>query len=187
MAIRIITPPATEPLTLAELKTALRIDGTSDDTLLEALIVAAREFCEDYQKKKYITQTLELVLDYFKEIIEFNSCSPVQTVTSVKYYGTDGLENVVNSNIYLLDKDSFVARLLPKYAELWPSNQLQPANGVVIRFVAGYGTALDVPQTVKQAMILHIKLLYDDYKPEEFERIEKARNILLGIRRVVNI
>ena len=37
-----------EPVTLAEIKTYLRIDGGEEDTLLAALIPIAREHCENY-------------------------------------------------------------------------------------------------------------------------------------------
>ena len=36
-----------EPVTLAEIKTYLRIDGEEEDTLLAALIPIAREHCEN--------------------------------------------------------------------------------------------------------------------------------------------
>ena len=44
--------------------------------------------------------------------------------------------------------------------------------------------ANDVPETFIQAMILHLKLLYDDYPPQEQERIERARDSLLWMERV---
>jgi uncharacterized phiE125 gp8 family phage protein len=187
MGLKVITPPAIEPLTMQEAADYLRIDNVFDP-ILPSLITQAREFCEDYQKKKYITQILELVLDRFPKTnyIEFTSTSPVQSITSIKYYDKDGTEHVVSSNDYILDNDSFVHRVFLKYLKLWPLDILQPYNAVRIRFVTGYGTASDVPESVKQAMVLQMKLLYDDYKPDEREKLEEARNALLGMRRVVN-
>ena len=45
-------------------------------------------------------------------------------------------------------------------------------------------TTDDVPETVKQAMTLDMKLGYDDYMPADRERMEKARDALLWMERV---
>jgi uncharacterized phiE125 gp8 family phage protein len=184
MSLKVITPPAAEPLSLAEAKTYLRTDED-----VTGLIIAAREWCEDYQGKKFITQTLELILDRFPSgrEIEFVDCSPIQTVTSIKYYGTDNTEYTFADTEYIVDPDSFVSRVALGYCKQWPSITLKPVNGVVIRFVAGYGNATAVPQAVKQAMVLHMQLLYDSITPEQAARIERARDALLGMRRRIPV
>jgi uncharacterized phiE125 gp8 family phage protein len=181
MGLRVITLPAVEPLTLEQAQEYLKTDEN-----VTALIKAAREYCENYQNKKYMPQTLELILDRFpcKPEIEFSDCSPIQSVTSVKYYGTDNMEYTFDASNYIVDIDSFVARIVLAYGKTWPSIQLRPANGVVIRFEAGYDT---VPETVKQAMVLHMKTLYDNQSPEVKARWEKARDALLGMRRRIPV
>lgn len=190
MAIKIITPPVVEPLTIEEAKHHLRIDGNDDDNLIASLIKQAREWCEDYQNRKYITQTLELVLDSFPDdnYIPFNNCSPVQNVESIKYYDTASKEYIFDSSNYIVDTDSFVNRIVLGYCKLWPTIPLQPANAVRIKFTAGYGdTAEKLPEAIKWAMILHMKLLYDDYRPDERIKLEEARNALLSMNRVIPV
>jgi uncharacterized phiE125 gp8 family phage protein len=190
MALKIITPPAVEPITLEEAKQHLRIIGSDDDIILLSMIKQAREFCEDFQNKKFITQTLEMVLDYFPEdnCISFENCSPVQSVESVKYYDTNGKEYIFDAGNYIVDTDSFVNRIVLGYCKLWPTIALQTANAVRIRFTAGFGDkAENIPETVKWAMILHMRLLYDDYKPDERTKIEEARNSLLSMNRVIPV
>ncbi len=190
MALKIITLPAAEPITLEEAKQHLRVTGSDDDIILLGMIKQAREFCEDFQNKKYITQTLELILDSFPgdNCISFKNSSPVQSVESIKYYDINGKEFIFDSSNYIVDRDSFVNRIVLGYCKLWPTVQLQPVNGVRIRFTAGFGdTGENVPETVKWAMVFHMRLLYDDYKPDERAKIEEARNSLLGMNRVIPI
>ena len=63
------------------------------------------------------------------------------------------------------------------------------ASALVLATTAGTQTSVpfltdDVPETFKQAMILQVKLLYDDYEPRLRERMELARDRLLGLERV---
>lgn len=188
MALKTITPPATEPLTLVEAKRLLRIDGNADDDTVTSLIKQAREYCEEYQGKRYITQTLELVLDTFPAgNIEFLAWSPVQSVASIKYTDSAGAEHTIDAGDYILDNESFVNRIVLANKKSWPTAELQPVNGARICFVAGYGDAAAVPETVKQAMVLHMKLFYDELMPADQERYEKRRDSLLGMRRVIPI
>ena len=173
-------------MSLEEAKQHLRIDGDYNDFIISSLISQAREYCEGYQNRKYITQTLELVLDSFplEDNIEFKSCSPIQSVTSVKYYGADGTEYTFAAENYIVDTDSFVHRLALKNNASWPSVELQSINAMRIRFIAG-SSASAVQESVKVAMVLHIKLLFDDYRPDEREKLESARDASLSMNRVV--
>jgi len=190
MAIKIINPPSVEPITLEEAKHHLRIDGNDDDLLIQSLIKQAREWCEYYQNRKYITQTLELVLDTFPNgnAIVFNSCSPVQKVESIKYYDENRQEFLFDESSYIADLDGFVNRLVLNRGKHWPVVELQSVNAVRVRVVAGYGDGGDkVPEAIKWAIILQMKLLYDDYRPEEKTKLEEARNALLSMNRVIPV
>ena len=190
MAIKIITPPSVEPITLEEAKQHLRVDGNDDDILIMSLIKQAREWCEDYQNRKYITQTLELVLDTFPNgnAIVFNSCSPVQKVESIKYYDENRQEYLFDESNYIADLDGFVNRVVLNRGKHWPRIELQSVNAIRIRVVAGYGDEGDkIPEAIKWAIILQMKLLYDDYRPEEKTKLEEARNALLSMNRVIPV
>jgi uncharacterized phiE125 gp8 family phage protein len=172
-----------------EAKSHLKIDGSDDDTILAGLIKQAMEYCEGFQNKRYITQTLELSLDRFPSVdyIEFRDCSPVQSITSIKYTDKAGVESTFDAANYILDDVSFVNKVVLAYDKEWPDDILRPVNGVKIEFVAGYGDATKVPESIKIAMVLHIRLLYDDMRPEEKVRIEQTRDALLGMDRVVPV
>lgn len=65
MAAVEITPPAIEPLSLAEAKLHLRVDMSDDDGEINDAIGAAREDCEGETHRAFITQTWQLILDHF--------------------------------------------------------------------------------------------------------------------------
>ena len=67
MLIRVIKPPADEPVDVDELKEYLHIDCDSEDALLSRLISAARKTAEEYQHKAFMTQTLEVATGWEKE------------------------------------------------------------------------------------------------------------------------
>lgn len=160
MAYKLITAPATEPVTLAEAKTHLNAVGTDDDTYITALIVAAREAAETVTERVLMTQTWELALDTFPDALELIRV-PVQSVTSITYDDADGVATVLGASAYSLDTadDAGFAYIVPAYNTQWPVTQ-DAINAVRVRFVAGYASAAAVPQQVKQWMLLRIGLLY---------------------------
>ena len=66
--LALISPPAIEPLALADAKLHLKVDFTDDDTLISALITAAREYAETFTGKSFITRSYELYLDHFPSL-----------------------------------------------------------------------------------------------------------------------
>lgn len=163
--------------------------GNNDDTILSSLIIQAREYCEEYQRRKYITQELELYLDRFPVggVIEFRDCSPIQSVKSITCTDINGAEVIVPAADYVLDNVSFINKIVLAYGKSWPSVALKPVNGIKVSFMAGFGDATAVPETVKWAMVLHMKLLYDDYSPDERRQLEAARDSLLSMNRVIPV
>jgi uncharacterized phiE125 gp8 family phage protein len=135
---------------------------SAEDTLLEALITTAREYCEGFQNRQYITATWELWLDDWPwgDNIRI-PLPPLQGVNSIKYYDTDNVVATMAAADYFVDTKSNPGRVSLAYGKTWPTTTLRPANGVVIEFDAGYGDlASDVPKRVKQAILLLVGHLY---------------------------
>jgi uncharacterized phiE125 gp8 family phage protein len=160
MASKLITAPATEPVTVAEAKAHLRVDSADDDALITALIVAARQGAEHITGRALMPQTWELALDGFKDVIGLQK-APLTSITSIKYLDTAGALQTMSASDYLLDSHSEPARVMPAYGTSWPSTRDQ-ANAVLIRFIAGYADAATVPQEIKQWMLLRIGMLYEN-------------------------
>lgn len=163
MTLKLITAPATEPVTASEAKSHLRVDTTADDTLIGTLITAARQHVENHLRRALITQTWELVMDAFPagDVIRLPR-PPLVSVTSIKYTDVAGSESTFSSAAYVVDTDSTKGRVVLKSGESWPSDTLAAANGVRVRYVAGYGSAAAVPNPIRQAILLLIGTLYEN-------------------------
>ena len=189
MGLKLITPPAAEPVTLQEAKEHLRITGSDEDALLTTFIEVAREYCEEYQNKAYITQTWDLSLDEFPESPYSLPKPPLQSISSIKYYDQDGTEQEFNATDYLVDTASVKGRISLAYGKTWPSVTLQPINGVVIQFVAGYGDATtDVPERIRNAIKVLIGQIYENREATDIKEhleVPFAVHALLGLDRIM--
>ena len=179
MALRLITAPATEPVSSAEAKLHLKVDGSTDDTLIAALISAARILCESFQGRGYITQTWELTLDAFPASPFELPMAPLASVVSIKYKDADGTEYTVDSGDYVLDLSSEPGRVALADGKSWPSVSLYPVGGVKIRYTVGGASA---PANVKQAILLTIGDWYEDRQAGS--DLSPAAKALLTVDRV---
>jgi len=139
MPIKIITPPAVEPVTFDEVKLQVKLDVDDDQDLIEGIYIpAAREDCEDFHGRSYVERTLEYILDRWPShgrIILPRP--PVQEIESVYYLDPDGEEVTFNDWLPSLDGDPAV---LLKPGKSWPTAALYPAGAVRVRYKSGYPT-----------------------------------------------
>jgi uncharacterized phiE125 gp8 family phage protein len=161
MGLKLITPPAVEPILAADIYTKLGVkSGDIDSDDLAALITTARVFAEEYTGRALISQTWEMALDAFP-VAEIELLKPpITSVTSVKYLDSAAVEQTMDSADYSLDDYGLRNWLLPAYDEAWPDT-LDAANAVKIRYVAGYGASgASVPAPIVQAMVLIVSQSY---------------------------
>jgi uncharacterized phiE125 gp8 family phage protein len=160
--IKIKTAPTVEPISLLEAQEHLRLDVDDDAGLVTNLIQTAREYCEAYQGRAFITQTWYLWLDEWPECIKM-PLPPLVSVTSIKYYSTANVEATMSASDYYVDTNSTPGRIVLAYGKTWPSTTLRTANGICVEFVCGYGaTGATVPAAVRQAILLMVGHLYEN-------------------------
>lgn len=188
MTIKIITPPASEPVLLADAVLHCRIDGTEENALVTALIVAAREYCEKYSGRAYITQTIRASFDGWPVFPVRLPRPPLASVASIKYYGEDNTEYTLDAAAYYVDTDSEPGRIALTSGISLPAVTLRDINAVQITYTAGYGLAAAVPQRVKQAMLLLIGYWYQNREAAAIGKVSNeisfAVQSLLGLDRV---
>ena len=175
---RLQTEPAVEPITLAELKTHLRISGTDEDDFLTPLIAEVRQEAEDATGLALITQVWQLTLDRWPSMREEwwdgereghidliyggerqNYASvvlpryPLQTVDTVNVYNEAGTPTAVTvADVFDIDTQSLRGRMTIERGATWPI-ALRANNAIEITYTAGYGdAALAVPAPIKRAL-----------------------------------
>lgn len=178
MGLVMTSGPAVEPVTAAEAKAHLRIDGTAEDVLIGSLILTSRLHIETALGLALITQSWRLLLDDWPEdSVEF-PLRPVQTVTAVRVRAADGTAMTLDADDYLVDAVSAPPRLVRNGAA-WPAPG-KAALGVEIEFAAGYGTvASAVPAPIRQALLMLVAHWYEHRDPIEIGSAETA--VPLGV------
>lgn len=168
MALKLITPATTYPVTLADAKLHCRVDTNADDALITALITAATDMAEQNMRRAIMTQTWELTLDEFPDAFELTRV-PVQSITSVKYFDTTGTQQTLSSALYALDNadENGFSFVVPVYNGTWPTTRDQ-INAVAVRYVAGYADAASVPEGIKQWIKLMVSTMYENRETEAY-------------------
>jgi uncharacterized phiE125 gp8 family phage protein len=151
-----------DPVSLADMKLHLRIESAveDDDDLITSLITAATKWCEDYQGRKYVTQTVVEKFDAFPEVFR-PLYVPLIAVTSIGYTDEDGNGQTVESSVYDVDTTSERGRIALAYSQSWPSIR-DVVNAVTLTYTAGYGDASAVPDTIKTAIKLLVAHWYEN-------------------------
>lgn len=174
----VTTAPTSEPITLTEAKSYLKMDDDpSDDTLIESLIKAARIHIENRIGRSIVQQVRTQYMDAFpySDTIEllygplYNDAGT--TVRSVKYYDENDVLQTMSASDYWIDSTSDIPRIVCKTS--WPSTELRP-NAVQIEYNAGYvATNAVAPEDIRNAMWLYITHFYENRMTEISGTISK--------------
>lgn len=168
MTLVLTTPPAVEPITLAEARSHLRLDTSGEDTLVSSLIVTSRLHIETVLGIGLITQGWTWLLDAWPDLAVLRlPMRPVQSIGSIRVYADDGSITSLAADSYLLDGYGAPARLVRRRGRMWPMPG-RSANGIEIAFVAGFGAqASAVPEDIRHALLLLVAHWYANREPME--------------------
>ena len=147
-----IVAPVTEPLTLAETKIYLRVDGTDEDALIGDLIASARVMAEQWLRRSLMSQTWKLAYDYGIAPCVWLPMGPIVDVASVILFADDESMTTLASDQYWLNAAKDKLTLQSEVC----------ARRVEITYHTGYGDAEDVPPPIKLGMLAHVAQLYDN-------------------------
>ena len=175
----LVTPPALEPVRLVEAKQHAKILYNTDDATIDRFIRTAREAAEEAMNRGLYTQTWQLALEQFAEVMYLPMAAPLQSVTSVQYYDTDGNQQTLASTFYAVDTTSRPASVVRAANQSWPSLQTdRRAPRIIITYVVGW-TSIDlIPERIKQGIRTYVAYLDCDREGLE----ENAERALMSAR-----
>ncbi|MFD0915869.1 head-tail connector protein [Pseudahrensia aquimaris] len=159
MTTALITPAALEPLTIAEIKTHLRIDHDHEDTLLAQTLEAARAYVEFASGTKLITQLWRQYENCFPSDRRVKlRIQPFQSVDTVTVFDHEGTPTILAPADYAVRRDGdaviieFAASLADDLA----------VNGLEVDCVFGFGDlGIDVPPALRRAILLLVAHWYE--------------------------
>lgn len=154
MSSILTTPPAAEPVSLAEAKAHLRIGNGDEDEMIGRLIVAARRHVEVQAGLALISQVWSQFRDDWPDTgVAELPLAPLLSVDEVKTYGEDDVAASIDPAHYYADRISHPPRLLLRGSRVW-ARPGRIGNGIEIVFAAGFGpVAADVPAELRQAIL----------------------------------
>ena len=157
------TPPAVEPVTLAEAKAHLRVDTADDDTYISGLITAAREWVEVYLDRTLIHTQWVMRFDSFPdngtESIELPRppmvAAGTATAVTVTMTLATGSTAEFSTSAYRVDRYATPGEIQTVYAGTWPADRRDDDNAASATWWAGYGASgTSVPATVRHAILM---------------------------------
>ena len=160
MNYRLVTGPATEPLTYAEVKAFLRLNDDSEQTFVTTLITIARQIVEGQTWRPLISQSWALQFDKSELNLFISNINkaPIISIDTVSYYDTDNVLQTLSPTLYETDIYGNPARFRLKSIP----TVYDRMGALIVNFVCGYTNAAAVPQAIKQAMLLIIGHLYEN-------------------------
>jgi len=142
-------------ISIADLKSFLKVDTTEDDALILALLSTARAYVEDYTGVLCNLGTVEFYSESF-EFFRF-AAGPVKTITSVNYKTDANTYAVLATTGY-----AFSSKSIPQRLEFYspPSPYNKTLERIKVITTAGYDETA-VPEPLVQAMRLLVGHWYE--------------------------
>ena len=184
--LELLDPPATTPITLAEVKDQLRVEADDDDVILTRLIDVAVAYTDvkGALGQAMITQKWGQWVNSTPPQTVSLLLGPTTGVTAVKYYDADGNLQTDTLSNYQVTGTEFATVVGPKTGFSWPVTQ-DRADAIRIEYEIGYGEATtDVPQTIRHALMLLVGHWYDS---RENTQMDELSNIPFGFEHLLNI
>jgi uncharacterized phiE125 gp8 family phage protein len=170
--LTLITPPTSEPITLAEAKLFLRVDGNTEDALISSLIIAARQKAEAWLRRSLLSQVWKIqqaLPDTTKITLPL---APIQEILLVQVTRLGQITTLTTSDY----------TWIPETREIHIHTNAE-VERVIIQYRTGVSDVGLVPSPIKQA-ILHAVSHYYHHREQAEDLSAEAKRLLADYREV---
>lgn len=152
MSSLLLTPPAVEPVALAEMKAWLRVEHGDEDALIGVLIAGSRIHVEAQTQRALITQGWRLGFDAWPRDGRIAvTPAPLKALTAARVFDADGTAHAVDTQNFVPDVGASVLAFA-SWALPVPGRRVA---GIELDVSVGYGDAAsEVPEPLRQAIRL---------------------------------
>lgn len=168
-----------EPLDIdADVKPYLQMDANHEDTVIQGLMIAAREIAEEENGRDFVSKQYDLTLDRWPD--ELRLRSPLASVDSFSWKDASGTSTTMTAGTnYVVDLVRGL--MVPPWGAIWPMRApLYPSGAITVRFTTA---AAPLPATVKHGMLMLIRHWFDQRIPFEIAR-GTMQELPYGVRRL---
>lgn len=183
----LVTAPTALPVSVEDVKTALRVDGTESNAEIERLIGAAVAHYEGWSGLLgicLVAQTWRQEYGRFEDKMALG-LRPVQSIASVKYRGEDGQISTVAADKYALKADGG-GRSYVRFENAFTAPvDLYEDAPVSIEFVAGWPLTEGetpkptTPADIQTAIILFVQKHFDEAARANWEILDRVEKDLV--------
>lgn len=201
-SLRVLEPPATEPVTLDLAKQHCRIDNDNDDNLVTMYIGTARVMVENFLNRAIFTQQLQWNVTWAppptatplvpQSLIVFPLNWPplVKRPIELPRGPTQSVEQIMWGPIYdmqVADTDDYDVNLLvdPAYVAVKPQLLPQiPQQSMSINYTSGYddSDASKVPAPILHGILMQTAWLYEQRGDVSADLCPAVRTLLMPYR-----
>lgn len=182
----LVTAPSALPVSLAEVKSALRVDGGDSDTDLERLIKSAVAHYDGWSGIlgiALVAQTWRQDFGRFEQRMMLG-LRPVQSITSIKWRNEARQISTVNAGSYALKTDAGGRSYVRFVNDFSAPADLYEDAAVSIEFVVGWPLGAEetptTPEDIKTAIILHVQKHYDEAAKTNSDILERVERDLIS-------
>jgi len=150
MSATLLVAPTIEPLSLTEAKSFLRVEHDDDDTMIGALIAAARNQVEALTRRGLLVQTWRVVLDRWPADGRIRlKMAPLRAVAAARVYDAAGNAVAIDEQRFVVDAAANVIAA-PGWSLPPPGRSV---GGIELDVELGFGpNASDVPEVLRHAV-----------------------------------
>lgn len=164
--------PAVVPVSLDEAKAHLRVTASGEDDLIASLVDAAVSHIDGWNG---VLGRCLINQDWRASYCDWPACGTIElpfpnvSAVTVKYSDADNSEQTVSSSQYQLLECPIGSCVIFNQTFTWPNLYPYREDRVRVDLTAGYGTAAEnVPQALRQAILLHVSKDYWSAKQNPF-------------------